>query len=120
MALINKHNQEASQGLHQYTLSLNEFADLVSLIDVFKMFLTNSRFFSTRIFQTDEEFKSRYLTVIPNILATSNNSNATNSSKVSKDTLPASYDMRTSAPNLMSSIQNQGSCGSCWGKFICF
>ena len=31
LALITKHNQEAKQGLHNYMLAVNKFADLVSL-----------------------------------------------------------------------------------------
>ena len=31
LKLINKHNDEADQGLHSYRLAMNKFADLVSL-----------------------------------------------------------------------------------------
>uniref|UniRef100_A0A8C9RA64 Cathepsin S, ortholog 1 n=1 Tax=Scleropages formosus TaxID=113540 RepID=A0A8C9RA64_SCLFO len=87
LRLIEKHNREASLGLHSFTMGLNHFAD-----------------------KTEEELDSMLncLKEEPDALQSANYT-----FKPSQDTtLPDSVDWRTQG--LVSPVGDQGSCGSCW------
>lgn len=92
LKLINRHNEEADEGLHSYKLAMNKFSDL-----------------------TQAEFKARYLVSDVKAMVPSQNTVTQGlGNNTIVNTLPLSYDLRTARGDLMNPIQDQGSCGSCW------
>ncbi|XP_030596564.1 cathepsin S, ortholog 1 [Archocentrus centrarchus] len=86
MHLVLRHNQEASEGKHSFTLGLNHLADM-----------------------TAEEFNEKL-----NCLKLENTFNFINGTfkKVSGSSVPQSVDWRKAG--LVGPVRNQGLCGSCW------
>jgi len=82
---INQHNQEAEQGLHTFTLGLNEYADLSA--KEWKMFLLGAD-----VYKTPESAEVQ--------------------DDLIDDETPKSVDWRTEG--YVTDIKNQGHCGSCW------
>lgn len=126
MELINTHNAEFEQGLHTFTLALNKFADLTAAEFAAKYLGFRAPDKSLSIAAASNPSsppdssrrRNRNKTTPTPTDATTSAATTTASSSTSTSsaasTLPASYDMRTSAPNLMNPIQDQGQCGSCW------
>jgi len=90
MEMVDKHNKEAEEGLHSYTLGENEFSDLT-----FQEFLDTMTGYNESL-----DF---------DIL-----SDPTLEGKFPEDTFgfPQSWDCREHG--LVSTVRSQGSCGSCW------
>jgi len=90
MEMVDKHNMEAEEGLHTYTLGENEFSDL-----------------------TFQEFL-RTMTGYNESLDFDVLSDPTVEGKFQEDTFgfPQSWDCRDHG--LVSTVRSQGSCGSCW------
>jgi len=90
MEMVDKHNMEAEEGLHTYTLGENEFSDLT-----FQEFLHTMTGYN-------ESLDSDVLL------------DPTVEGKFQEDTFgfPQSWDCRDHG--LVSTVRNQGSCGSCW------
>merc|ERR550519_1787786 len=90
MEMVDKHNKEAEEGLHTYTLGENEFSDLT-----FQEFLDTMTGYNESL-----DF---------DIL-----SDPTLEGKFPEDTFgfPQSWDCREHG--LVSTVRSQGSCGSCW------
>ena len=85
LAFVNKHNQEAAQGKHTYTVSLNRFAHLTNA--EYRATYLNYR--RSGINRTGPVFHGRQ-----NVHA------------------PTSIDWRTKG--IVTPVKDQGSCGSCW------
>ncbi|XP_034455523.1 cathepsin L1-like [Hippoglossus hippoglossus] len=86
MNLVLKHNQEASEGKHSYTLGLNHLSDM-----------------------TTEEINERLNGARPEEVDLLRNETF---KRASGSAAPPSVDWRKSG--LVSPVQNQGLCGSCW------
>ncbi|XP_047200271.1 procathepsin L-like isoform X3 [Hippoglossus stenolepis] len=86
MNLVLKHNQEASEGKHSYTLGLNHLSDM-----------------------TTEEINERLNGLRPEEVDLLRNETF---KRASGSVAPPSVDWRKSG--LVSPVQNQGKCGSCW------
>ncbi|XP_047200273.1 procathepsin L-like isoform X5 [Hippoglossus stenolepis] len=86
MNLVLKHNQEASEGKHSYTLGLNHLSDM-----------------------TTEEINERLNGARPEEVDLLRNETF---KRASGSVAPPSVDWRKSG--LVSAVQNQGKCGSCW------
>lgn len=85
--LIKKHNEEASNGLHSYTLGINQFSDL-----------------------TQEEFKKQYLGY--KVQAGRKPLVAAAARFRPSRSLPSEVDWRKKG--FVTPVKDQGQCGSCW------
>lgn len=86
-AFVLKHNQEAAQGLHSYTLGLTKFADL-----------TNAEYRSMLGYRSSNR--------------TTTGSSASRYIPQPVSTLPTDVDWRSK--NVVTDVKDQGQCGSCW------
>ncbi len=86
---IEKHNEEAAQGIHSYTLGINKFTDM-----------------------SFEEFRALYLGYNASLSRVKGLSTHTFLRLPSEVQLPESMDWREK--NAVTPVKDQGQCGSCW------
>jgi cathepsin L len=85
--LVERHNAEAAQGVHSFTLAMNQFGDW-----------------------SNEEYQTKMLGLKHK--STSNNAQSTYTNRYPAESLPTSVDWRTKG--VVTPVKDQGQCGSCW------